>query len=294
MKFLRNMILVLLICFLLSGCKETQNSITVATTTMPVYYFTAQLCSGTDIEVTRLITDNVSCLHDYTLRISQMQTVEKADHIVISGAGLEDFLNDAIHNKKNIIDASSGVSLLCSEADEGENHHDHDHHHTQDPHIWLSPENGQIMAHNIYTALVEAFPQYESQLSNNFTALDLKFENLIQYAHSHLTSLSCRELITFHDGFSYMADAWDLTILHAIEEESGSEASASELIDMIGIITQYQLPAIFTEVNGSGSAAGIISAETGIPVFSLDMAMSGEDYFDAIYHNIDTIKEALQ
>lgn len=41
-----------------------------------------------------------------------------------------------------------------------------------------------------------------------------------------LESLSCRELITFHDGFSYFADAFDLTILRAMEEEAGSEASA--------------------------------------------------------------------
>ena len=33
--------------------------------------------------------------------------------------------------------------------------------------------------------------------------------------------------------------------------------------------------------------------ETGCGVFSLDMAMAGDSYFDAMYHNIDTIKEAL-
>ena len=27
--------------------------------------------------------------------------------------------------------------------------------------------------------------------------------------------------------------------------------------------------------------------------FSLDMAMAGDSYFEAMYHNIDTIKEAL-
>ena len=52
-------------------------------------------------------------------------------------------------------------------------------------------------------------------------------------------------------------------------------------------------PYIFTERNGSTSAAGVISRETGVTVYSLDMAMAGDSYFDAMYRNIDTIKEAL-
>jgi ornithine carbamoyltransferase len=36
-----------------------------------------------------------------------------------------------------------------------------------------------------------------------------------------------------------------------------------------------------------------IAAETGATAFALDMAMAGDNYFDAMYHNIDTIREAL-
>ena len=110
---------------------------------------------------------------------------------------------------------------------------------------------------------------------------------------NRLSSLSCRELITFHDGFSYLAESFDLTILEAVEEESGSEASAQELIELVELVQSHQLPAIFTESNGSASAADIIAAESGAAVYTLDMAMAGEDYFEAMYHNIDTIKEAL-
>ena len=101
-------------------------------------------------------------------------------------------------------------------------------------------------------------------------------------------------MITFHDGFGYFADAFDLHILEAIEEESGSEASAQELKEMITLVRDHQLPAVFTEVNGSASAADIIASETGTKVYSLDMAMAGNDYFDAMYRNIDTIREAMK
>ena len=65
------------------------------------------------------------------------------------------------------------------------------------------------------------------------------------------------------------------------------------MIDLIEIVRENNLMAIFTETNGSAAAAQIISAETGIPIFTLDLGISGDNYFHAMYKNIDTIKEAL-
>ena len=78
-----------------------------------------------------------------------------------------------------------------------------------------------------------------------------------------------------------------------MEEESGSEASAAELIHLIAEVRRHDLPAIFTETLGSVSAAQIIAAETGVPVFELDMIMHGSSYFDSMYRNINTLKGAL-
>ena len=149
------------------------------------------------------------------------------------------------------------------------------------------------MAQNICEGLCEEFPEYTDIFRANLTALLSDLDALQSYGEQSLSSLSSRELVTFHDGFSYFAEAFDLTILKAVEEESGAEASASELIELIQLVHRYDLPAIFTETNGADAAAKIISAETGVPLFSLDMAMSGDSYFEAMYHNIDTIKEAL-
>lgn len=285
-----------ILCFILliglfSGCQADTESCQIAATTLPVYEFTARLCNGTDLKVIQVVTESVSCLHDYTLQSSQMRQLESADAIVISGAGLEDFMDDVLQGKDIIIDASADIGLLCPEED---HHHSHGHSHSKDPHIWLSPENAKAMAKNISTGLTGQYPQYADIFSSNLEKLLLELSVLQSYGIQTLSGLSCRELITFHDGFAYFADAFDLTVLKAVEEESGSEASAAELKELITLVENHHLPAIFTEVNGSVSAAKTVSAQTGIDCFSLDMAMSGESYFDAMYHNIDTIKEALK
>ncbi len=288
---MKKLLAIFLLALLLCGCAAPAEPAQVAATTLPVYEFTSLLCEGTGLTVTRLVTESVSCLHDYSLNVRQVKAAEAAEVIVMNGAGLEAFLDDLLLNKQ-IIDASQGIDLLCPEA---QGHEDHQgHHHESDPHIWLSPALAKQMAQNICTGLTKRYPQHGDAFCANLEALLTKLETLEAYGQEVLAELSCRELITFHDGFSYFAQAFGLTLLEAVEEESGSEASAKELIHLIQEVEHHGLPAVFTECNGSTSAAQIIARETGAACMALDMAMSGDSYFTAMYHNIDTIKEALQ
>lgn len=291
MKKITFILILALLLTAVCGCAAEADSPQVVATTLPVYEFTARLCESTNISVGRLVTENVSCLHDYSLQVSQMRMIEQADLIVISGVGLEDFLGAALHGKA-VIDSSAGVHIH-----ELGGTHDHDHNsshtHDRDPHIWLSAESAKEMAKNICSGLSEAYPACADIFSANLETLLAELDALQAYGTESLSDLSCRELITFHDGFGYFAECFDLTILEAVEEESGSEASALEIIHLAELIQEHQLPAVFIERSGSDACAGILSRETDVQIYTLDMAMTGNSYFEAMYHNIDTVKEAL-
>ena len=287
MKKLLSLFICLIMLASFAGCSP-QDSVQLAATTLPVYEFTHRLCEGTGLRVGQLVTDDVSCLHEYTLQVEQMRMIEEADAIVISGGGLEDFLSD-VQTGHTVINASNKMTLLCPEQD----HDDHDHHHKNDPHYWLSPAYAKIMAENICAGLSDLYPAHKSIFQKNLQTLHAELDALQAYGEQTLAQLTTREMITFHDGFSYFADSFHLTILKAIEEESGQEASAAELKELILLVNEHRLPAVFQETNGSTSAAEVISAETGCAIHTLDMAMSGSGYFTSMYHNIDTVKEAL-
>jgi ABC-type Zn uptake system ZnuABC Zn-binding protein ZnuA len=204
-------------------------------------------------------------------------------------------MDDILRNKA-VIDASANIHLMelsTVHEHEHEHTHDHDHSHEEDPHIWLSPANAKIMATNICEGLCSQYPVYSDTFNDNLQALLADLDRLETYGQTQLATLTEHDLITFHDGFGYFAESFGLHILEAVEEESGSEASAQELKHLITVVQEHNLPAIFIEINGSVSAADVISRETGAKVYALDMAMSGDSYFDAMYRNIDTIKEAL-
>ena len=290
---MKRFLIFFLLLALLTGCSPQKAPADIAATTLPIYEFTTRLCAGTGLTVTRLVTENVSCLHDYALNVRQVRAAEAADVIVINGAGLEEFMEDLLSGA-DVIDSSRAVTVLEAEGHHDHDHHGHDHAHESDSHTWLSPENAMVMAETIAEDLSVRYPEHAGAFAANLSSLLSDITSVQTYADEQLGSLACRDLLTFHDGFSYLAHAFDLHIVHAIEEESGSEASAAELKHMIEITREHSLPAVFVEANGSCSAASIIAAETGARVFTLDMAMSGESWFDAMYHNIDTLKEALE
>lgn len=291
MKRLLSLSAAVMLCFALCSCGNPQPNTQIVATTLPVYEFTTMLCAGTELTTGQLITEDVSCLHDYTLQTRQMRALENAAVVVMSGAGLESFLESSITSQQTVIDASAGVTPICTDAHQ---EHGDTHHHDEDPHIWLSPAHAIVMAQNIAKELTTHYPEHQETFNSNLHNLVQKLTELEAYGKNQLDDLSCRQLITFHDGFSYLAGAFELTIVHAIEEESGSEASAEVLIHLIQLVQENNISVIFTEKNGSDSAAKIIAAETGAQIFQLDMAISGESYFDAMYHNIDTLKEALE
>lgn len=283
-----------LISILLCGCAAPAEPADIAATTLPVYEFTTRLCDGTGLTVTRLVTESVSCLHDYSLNVNQVKATESADLLVLSGAGLEEFMEDIL-DSKDTVDASAGIELLesCHEH-EHDHDHGHEHHHEEDAHIWLSPENAAAMAANICAGLTAKYPEHRATFEANLSLLLSDIAALQAYGEEQLSDLSHTEIVTFHDGFAYLAHSYGLEIVKAIEEESGSEASAAELKEIIGIVRDHEMTAIFVEANGSTSAAATIAAETGAKVYTLDMAMSSDSWFDAMYHNIDTLKEALE
>lgn len=293
----------LLVCLLLlGGCTASQNqedhTTEILATTYPLYLFASTITEGADhINVSQLITEQVSCLHDYTLTVTDMKLIEKADVIIINGAELEEFMEDALaQSDAAVIDCSERIELLPATGHEHEHEHNHDDHHHghYDPHYWLDLGNAAIMLKTITDRLSALDSSHAERYGDNYT----RAANLLAETSVETPTLSCPHLITFHDGFQYLAHAGGLTLLKSIEEESGSEASAAEIKEIISLIQDHQIPAIFTEMNGSDRTAQVISRETGVAVYRLDMLMSGDghnlsDYINAIQSNYSVIREAL-
>ena len=251
---------------LLGGCTPApagDEKLHILATTYPIYL---------------LVTDLTTQTEDVTVDLLV---------IVMNGAGLEDFMSDALsQSSAAVIDCSRFVDLLPTLEHAG--HDGHDHEEEWDPHYWMDAGWGLTVRNELRQALAEYV-----ELTGPFV------EYQLPDPASLLGGLSCPYLITFHDGFQYFAKECGLTLLKAIEEEEGSTASAREIKEITALIDQYHIPAIFVEKNGSRATAEVISRETGCGIYELDMLMSGGEgrfsaYLNALYANMETVREALK
>ena len=306
---MKKSILISFLAFALAGCSPSapaqsggeEARLTVVSTTYPVYLLASALTENVEgVTVERLNTGAVSCLHDYTLSVDDMKRIEGADVIALNGAGLEDFMDDALAQTQALaVDCSQGVELLEAV---GHDHHDGDEEEGghYDPHIWMDPDNAAIMAGNLCRGLSQTDPDHARTYEENLasvTALLGGWKSTLgdMVTEMEESGVSIPGLITFHDGFQYFAAAFDLPLLFAIEEEEGSEASAQEINETVRLVEEYSIPIIFTEVNGSDATAQAIARETGCQVGQLTMLMDGPDdgklsnYLDGLSANITAI-----
>ncbi|MCD8159691.1 MAG: metal ABC transporter substrate-binding protein [Clostridiales bacterium] len=292
MKRLSAFFLAFLLLVSAAGCSagETEpEGLTVTCTTYPVYLMAQAVTDGTEgITLSLMIQQEISCLHNYTLTISDMKKVEGADLIAVSGAGLEEFLSDALEGR-TVVDCSEGIDLLWNE-EEGED----------DPHYWLSPANAARMAQTLADAFGELDPDNREQYQANAAAAAAELAAFQTELADSIPADCPRELITFHDGFSYFAEAFGFTIVAAVEEEEGAEASARRISELVELIDRYRLAAVFVEANGSDTTAHCLVAERGCAIGVLNMGMSAGGttetglaaYKDLLQGNITAILEA--
>lgn len=300
MSVLRRLAGAVLALALLAGCApaapDDTSGLHILATTYPVYLFTTAVVGDAEgVEVELLVNAQTSCLHDYTLTVRDMKAIEQADVIVMNGVGLEDFMADALaHSDAAVIDCSESIQLLPTLEHEGHDGHDHDEEY--DPHIWMDPHQARQMVDAIADGLsalnAEQAETYRANADGALCALsqvDPFYRDGVYPPYP---------LITFHDGFQYFANAYGFDLLKAIEEEEGATASAAEIKEIVALIEENRIPAIFVEKNGSRKTADVLAWETGCKVCELDMLMSGDGegiqpYLDAIDQNLTTILEAF-
>ena len=92
-----------------------------------------------------------------------MEAVEESQVVLISGAGLEDFMDDVLSHAKTVVDCSKGIDLL--ENSEG-----------TDPHIWLDPARAQQMVDNLTAGLTAVYPEHEAAFAENATVLKARLQ----------------------------------------------------------------------------------------------------------------------
>ncbi len=189
------------------------------------------------------------------------------------------------------------------EEHEHEEHaHDEHDHGPLDPHAWHSPEAAKTYIANIAAGLCTASPADCAEFEANAAAYVGELEAVTAEITGLLADIpaSQRIVITSHDAFGYLAQAFDLTMVSVQGVSTASEASAADVASVIDQIRDTGARALFVENVSDPRLLEQIAEETGITVSGrlYSDALSGPEgdastYLDMMRHNASSIASAL-
>ena len=306
-------LLMMVLMLVFSGCAaQTDGQKVIVTTFYPMYILTQNVAAGIEgVTVQNMAEQNVGCLHDYQLQTRDMVMLDGADALVINGGGMEQFMDKVLTLRADlpVIDASEGIEMLPSDDDHDHDHdhddHDHDHDHDDhdhegevlNAHVWLDPSLAMIQVRNIAEGLANADPENAEAYRNNAETYILKLEELKAELTEQLAPYAGREIITFHEAFTYFADAFGLRVAGVIATEPGEEPSTRDIADTCDLVMELGIKSLFVEPQYPQKAAETIARETGASIYTLDPCISGdgsmESYENIMRENAKVLTEAF-
>lgn len=290
----------LLLGALLSGCAQAQEKVIVASF-YPMYVFVQNVAKDIPgVKVVSMASESVGCLHDYQLQTRDMVTLEEAAALVINGGGMEQFMDKVIAMRGDlpVINAGEGIEMLCSGEEHDHNGHDHEHaHEALNAHVWLDVQLAIRQVQNIADGLAAADSENAQAYQDNAAAYIERLTALDAEIARQLAPFAGSAIITFHEAFTYFADAYGLQVAGVIAQDAGEEPSTREIARTCDLVLDLGVKALFVEPQYPTKSADTIARETGASVWTLDPVVSGdgsmESYESIMRENARVLTEAL-
>jgi zinc/manganese transport system substrate-binding protein len=299
----------LAVLFGLSGAASADNKLK-AVASFSVLGDMVKQVGGDRVEVTTLVGPNGDA-HVFNPSPAIAKLLASADIFFVNGLGFEGWmerLEKSSGFKGEVVVASKGVTPLTMGEEDGHHHDDHGDDHDEggdevpDPHAWQSLANGKIYVANIRDGLITADPagkaEYVANATKYLAAIDAE-EAAVKVAIAKLPP-ERRRIITSHDAFGYLADAYGLEVISPEGVSTESEASAQDVAMIIRQIREEQIPAVFLENVTDRRLLDQIARETGTKIGGVlySDALSKADgpaptYLGMFRHNIGALSAAL-
>jgi ABC-type Zn uptake system ZnuABC Zn-binding protein ZnuA len=221
---------------------------------------------------------------------SYMVKVSRAQVFLEVGLQLDQWADAIVDGSRNAlvlkVDCSQGVSVLEKPA-----HVDAsmgDVHPNGNPHYWLDPRNGAIVARNI----AGAFARVDAAHAADFRARAEAFGKECQAAYARdralADKLASRAIFTYHRSWTYFADAFGFEVVATIEPVPGIPPTARHLAELQQLARSRGVLLLLEEPYFSADAGRFLARGSGVrPVIAssacdTEAAGSYLAHFDAV------------
>lgn len=252
----------------------------------------AREVAGDAAQVHSLVGANADA-HVFEPTPADAQRLARADLVITNGLHFEGWIERLVRSsgyRGPLVEATRGIEPR--RAGRG-----------VDPHAWQNLQHAQRYVENIRAALVAAAPAQAAAIDARAAAYRQRLAALDTAARAAFEAIprEQRRVVSTHDAFGYLGEAYGITFISPRAWNTDSEASAAAVASVIRQVRQHQARALFVENITDRRAIERIAQETGAQVGgtlysdALSAPGAGADSYLRLYeHNVKAIAAALR
>ncbi|MFA6542211.1 MAG: metal ABC transporter substrate-binding protein [Bacteroidota bacterium] len=237
---------------------------------------------------------------------SYILKLSRADMFITVGLDLEigwvpPLLNSARNAKiqkggEGYVDASVNIPLL--QVPTSVNRGEGDIHIYGNPHYWLDPLNGKIIAENICTALKRIDPEHRAEYQANLKKFDDQVDGKIKEWEAKLSKFKNTKVIVYHNEWPYFEQRFGLKIVDYLEPKPGIPPTPSQLAKIINLMKRENIKIIINSPYFTSEAADLVARNSGGNAVTLATSVGAfpqiKNYFDLFDYNVNQLLSVLQ
>lgn len=275
--------------------------INIVTTTSDLAAIAREV-GGNLIEVTS-IAKGYQDPHFVEAKPSYLLKLRKADLFIQVGLELEvgwapPLLQNARNPKvlpgnRGFLDASSGCDIL--EKGKVADRSQGDVHPLGNPHYWLDPANGRIIAQTIARRLAELDPANAASYRDNLTRFEAHLTKKEKEWAQHAAKIKGTKVVTYHNSWPNFVKHFGIEVVNFIEPKPGIPPPPAHIRALIGQIRAEKIRSILVEPYFDLKLPEKIARESGAKVLVFAPSVGSHDeiktYTDLFDHNLKLLLE---
>jgi ABC-type Zn uptake system ZnuABC Zn-binding protein ZnuA len=195
------------------------------------------------------------------------------------------------------LDASTGVRIL--EIPTGQiTRAMGDVHPAGNPHYWLDPENGRIIARQLVTALARISPDDKAYFDQRYADFDRRLTEAQKRWAAAMAPYKGTKVVTYHRSWPNFTERFGLDVIGYVEPKPGIPPSPSHTIDLIAEMKRQNVKLILVEPYFDLKTPESIARETGGKVLVLTPSVGGVkeagNYIALFDYNINLLTSSLK
>lgn len=195
------------------------------------------------------------------------------------------------------VEASDGVDILQRGGGRADRSLG-DVHPLGNPHYWLDPRNGRIIARNIAERLALIDPEHAQAYRKNLAAFESRLSAKEKEWDDLAVAVKGIKVVTYHNSWPNFAERFAIQVVNFIEPRPGVPASPAHVHSLLQQIKAEKIPLILVEPYFDLKLPEKVARETGATLVVLPPSVGGEEsiktYFDLFDRDLARLKEVLE